>query len=83
MSRVGAAQTDSHMQTTDTNSSHMARFCFSLGMSLKRIEVIGDDEDEIIEAARRMSRNYDFVVTSGGIGPTFVTIQGHKFKEGC
>jgi len=39
-------------------------------MQLKRIEVIADDEDEIIEAAQRMSKNYDFVVTSGGIGPT-------------
>ena len=32
--------------------------------------MIADDESEIIEAARRMSRSYDFVVTSGGIGPT-------------
>ncbi|KAI9721938.1 MAG: hypothetical protein M1812_001896 [Candelaria pacifica] len=39
-------------------------------MNLKRIEVIGDDEEEIVEAARRMSDKYDFVVTSGGIGPT-------------
>lgn len=37
---------------------------------LKRIEVIGDDESEIVEAVRRMSAAYDFVVTSGGIGPT-------------
>jgi len=48
----------------------MAKFCFGLGMNLKRIEVIADDEEEIIEAVRRMSENYDFVVTSGGIGPT-------------
>ena len=48
----------------------MAKFCFRLGISLKRIEVIGDDEGEIVEATRRMSDNYDFVVTSGGIGPT-------------
>ena len=54
----------------DTNSAYMAKFCFSLGMSMKRIEVITDDEDEIIEATRRMSKNYDFVITSGGIGPT-------------
>ena len=27
------------------------------------MEVIGDDEGEIVEAARRMSDNYDFVVT--------------------
>ena len=32
-------------------------------MNLRRIEVIGDDEEEIVEAARRMSDNYDFVVT--------------------
>lgn len=32
-------------------------------MNLKRIEVIGDDEGEIVEAARRMSDSYDFVVT--------------------
>ncbi len=30
---------------------------------LKRVEVIADDEGEIIEAVRRMSENYDFVVT--------------------
>ncbi|ETS82854.1 hypothetical protein PFICI_04730 [Pestalotiopsis fici W106-1] len=40
------------------------------GKNLKRVEVIEDDEDEIIEAVRRMSDRYDFVVTSGGIGPT-------------
>ena len=52
----------------------MAKFCFSLGMAMKRIEVIADDEDEIIEATTRMSKNYDFVVTSGGIGPTYVCL---------
>lgn len=41
----------------------MARYCFNLGISLKRVEVIGDDEDEIVEATRRMSDKYDFVVT--------------------
>lgn len=59
-------------QTVDTNSAYLAKFCFSLGIQLKRVEVIADDEEEIIEAARRMSKNYDFVVTSGGIGPTYV-----------
>ncbi|KAH0545514.1 hypothetical protein FGG08_000343 [Glutinoglossum americanum] len=52
-------------KTVDTNSAYFARWCFSLGINLKRIEVIADDESEIIEASRRMSENYDFVVTSG------------------
>ncbi|KAL9128502.1 MAG: hypothetical protein Q9217_002828 [Psora testacea] len=59
-------------KTVDLNSTYMAKFCFNLGMTLKRVEVIGDDEEEIVEAVRRMSENYDFVVTSGGIGPTSV-----------
>ncbi|KAJ6147937.1 hypothetical protein N7497_009919, partial [Penicillium chrysogenum] len=57
-------------KTIDTNSPYLAKFCFSLGIELKRVEVIPDDEDDIIEAVRRMSSRYDFVVTSGGIGPT-------------
>ncbi|WWC65981.1 uncharacterized protein I303_108603 [Kwoniella dejecticola CBS 10117] len=57
-------------KTKDTNSNFFAQFCFDLGIELKRIEVIADDEDEIVEAARRMTKAYDFVVTSGGIGPT-------------
>lgn len=50
-------------KTVDTNSAHFAKYCFSLGISLKRIEVIADDEGEIGEAAKRMSEKYDFVVT--------------------
>ncbi|KAK8849548.1 hypothetical protein IAR55_004883 [Kwoniella newhampshirensis] len=57
-------------KTKDTNSNFFAQYCFDLGIELKRIEVIADDEDEIVEAARRMTDKYDFVVTSGGIGPT-------------
>lgn len=72
----------------------MANFCFQLGIvrlpimhrgreltrrqSLRRIEVIADDEGEIIEAVRRMSTNYDFVVTSGGIGPTYISYDNHS-----
>ncbi|ORX37876.1 MoaB/Mog domain-containing protein [Kockovaella imperatae] len=57
-------------KTKDTNSNFFAQYCFDLGIELKRIEVIADDEEEIVEAARRMTDKYDFVVTSGGIGPT-------------
>ncbi|EPS32620.1 hypothetical protein PDE_07580 [Penicillium oxalicum 114-2] len=57
-------------KTVDTNSTYLAKFCFGLGIQLKRIEVIPDDEEDIMEAVRRMSSKYDFVVTSGGIGPT-------------
>ncbi|VBB74040.1 Putative molybdopterin binding domain protein [Podospora comata] len=52
------------------NSHYLAKWCFSLGISLQRIDIIPDVEYDIIEAVRRLSHNYDIVVTSGGIGPT-------------
>ncbi|KAJ7701823.1 MoaB/Mog domain-containing protein [Mycena rosella] len=57
-------------KTHDINSNYFAKYCFEHGIDLKRVEVIADDEDQIIEASRRMVNNYDFVVTSGGVGPT-------------
>jgi len=57
-------------KTRDSNSNFFAKLAFDLGIEMKRIEVIADDEDEIIEAARRLTDQYDLVITSGGIGPT-------------
>ncbi|RDB19773.1 hypothetical protein Hypma_013183 [Hypsizygus marmoreus] len=57
-------------KTLDRNSHFFARYCFEQGVELKRIEVIADNEQEIIDASRRMVREYDFVITTGGIGPT-------------
>ncbi|KAK9364742.1 MoaB/Mog domain-containing protein [Lipomyces kononenkoae] len=54
----------------DTNSYTFAKYCFEIGLDLKRVEVISDEEHEIVNAAQRMAKDYDFVVTSGGIGPT-------------
>lgn len=53
-------------KTVDTNSAYLAKFCFNLGIALKRVEVIPDDEDDIVNTVRKHSENYDFVVTSGG-----------------
>ncbi|KAI0046787.1 Molybdopterin binding protein [Auriscalpium vulgare] len=57
-------------KTLDRNSNYFAKYCFENGIDLKRIEVIADEEDEIIEASRRLVQKFDFVITSGGIGPT-------------
>ncbi|KIY69017.1 Molybdopterin binding protein [Cylindrobasidium torrendii FP15055 ss-10] len=57
-------------KTLDQNSHTFAKYCFEQGVELRRIEVIADDEQEIAEASRRMVQNYDFVITTGGIGPT-------------
>lgn len=73
-------------KTQDTNSNFLAKFMFELAIDLKRIEVIADEEDEIVEAVKRLSSLYDIVITSGGIGPTHddITFQsiGKAFSNG-
>ncbi|PRP76666.1 hypothetical protein PROFUN_14902 [Planoprotostelium fungivorum] len=68
-------------KTKDTNSHYLARYCFDLGIDLKKIEVIPDDKDEIVRATRDMVSRYDFVVTSGGIGPTHDDITYESLAE--
>jgi molybdenum cofactor synthesis domain-containing protein len=54
----------------DTNSPFLAVELRKLGVDLERILTIPDEIDIIAAETRAMSRAYDFVFTSGGIGPT-------------
>jgi len=57
-------------RTQDTNSNHIARFLGALGIDLKEARVVGDVEAEIVAALNALRAVYDFVFTTGGIGPT-------------
>lgn len=54
----------------DTNSKFFAKYCWDHGISLREIVTVGDDEAQIMEAVQNLTRKYQLVVTSGGIGPT-------------
>lgn len=54
----------------DTNSTYFAHFCFRNNIELRRIAVVPDEEEDIVETLRRFASKYDFIITSGGIGPT-------------
>ncbi len=62
----------------DYNSFFMAQELWSHGIQLCRISIIPDIIDEIAGEARDFSSRFDYVFTSGGIGPTHddVTIEG-------
>lgn len=55
---------------TDTNSKFFAKYCYGMGIRLGEIVTIADDETQIVNTMRRISKDYQFIVTSGGIGPT-------------
>src|SRR6188768_3306821 len=57
-------------RTQDTNTNHIARFLTALGIDLKEVRVVGDEEGEIAAALNALRGAHDFVFTTGGIGPT-------------
>ena len=57
-------------KVTDTNSPFLCRELRELGVEVERILTIPDVVDIIADEVRTMSREYDFVFTSGGVGPT-------------
>src|ERR1051326_1829989 len=54
----------------DVNLAWLAARLVECGVRLKEARVVADMEDEIIEAVRALSARYDYVFTTGGIGPT-------------
>jgi molybdenum cofactor synthesis domain-containing protein len=54
----------------DSNSPYLCSQLRELGVDVERIVTIPDDCDTIAAEVQRMSEAFDFVFTSGGIGPT-------------
>lgn len=57
-------------KTMDRNSHWLAGQLYAMGIPLKRVLVVPDEIDVIAEALHELAKNFDLVVTSGGIGPT-------------
>ncbi|KIC16598.1 competence/damage-inducible protein A [Leisingera sp. ANG-DT] len=57
-------------RTRDANMHYLAGELTKHGIDLKEVRVVSDDEAAIIAAVRALSRAFDHVFTSGGIGPT-------------
>lgn len=57
-------------RTRDSNMHHLAGQLTEAGIDLQEVRMIGDVREAIIGAVQAMSATYDYVFTSGGIGPT-------------
>ena len=54
----------------DTNSYFAARELRNIGVTLKRIVVVPDELPPIVDEVSNCARKFEFVITSGGVGPT-------------
>jgi molybdenum cofactor synthesis domain-containing protein len=54
----------------ESNLMHVARLCRNLGILLQRVVVVVDDEATIAREVRTLADTYDWLFTSGGVGPT-------------
>ncbi len=57
-------------RTKDKNIGYIADYMTALGIDLKEVRVVSDDEGAIVAALNALRGGYDYVFTTGGIGPT-------------
>ena len=57
-------------RTQDTNTSTLATWLNSIGVKVKEVRIIPDQEDIIVETLNLLRKSNNYVFTTGGIGPT-------------
>jgi molybdenum cofactor synthesis domain-containing protein len=57
-------------RTKDKNLAYLAEWLNEIGIQLYEVRVIRDDEKEIIDCVNLLRKKYNYVFTTGGIGPT-------------
>jgi molybdenum cofactor synthesis domain-containing protein len=57
-------------RTVDVNIHHVAKVLVGVGIDLCEVRVVPDLETEIVSAVNALRARYDYLFTTGGIGPT-------------
>src|ERR687897_328801 len=57
-------------RTRDRNIGHLADIMAAIGIDLKEVRIVPDEEAEIVAALNALRARYTYVFTTGGIGPT-------------
>jgi len=57
-------------QTIDTNAAYLSGKLLSMGIPVVSSYTVGDDKDSIVRVLKRASGDADFVLATGGLGPT-------------
>src|SRR6201996_5554126 len=57
-------------RTKDKNIGFVAEYLTAIGIDLKEVRVVPDEEPEIVTAINALRSRYTYLFTTGGIGPT-------------
>ena len=68
-------------RTQDTNTSTLALWLNSIGVKVREVKVIPDVEEKIISSVNLLRNLYDYVFTTGGIGPTHDDITAESIAK--
>jgi molybdenum cofactor synthesis domain-containing protein len=68
-------------RTRDQNIAFVAATLTDLGIDLEEVRIVPDRVPTIAEAVRALSRAYDLVFTTGGIGPTHDDVTADAVAE--
>ena len=68
-------------RTKDKNIGFLADYLTALGIDLKEVRIVPDEKPEIIGAVNALRARYDYVFTSGGIGPTHDDITAESIAD--
>jgi molybdenum cofactor synthesis domain-containing protein len=68
-------------RTKDKNIGYIAEYLTALGIELREVRVVGDEEDEIVAAVNALRARYAYVFTTGGIGPTHDDITAQSIAK--
>ena len=69
-------------RTQDINTSTIATWLNSLGIEVKEVRVIPDVEEIIIDTVNKLRKKFNYVFTTGGIGPTHDDITAESIWSG-
>ena len=68
-------------RTQDTNTSTLAIWLNSIGVKVNEVRVVPDNEKIIIDTLNLLRRTYNYVFTTGGIGPTHDDITAESVSK--
>src|SRR5215469_16931250 len=57
-------------RTKDKNIGYVAEYLTGIGIDLKEVRIVPDEEAAIVAALNALRTRYTYVFTTGGIGPT-------------